>query len=295
MANSTAETIIGLARNLLRSESTSDVPVIQDAFMLAALSDGNMKYARAFRRGGGVGPIVFTRETGDDVAADTALAENVTPDTTDFDVDDASDQETTADGGGAVVIWDGDLPDIATHSGKTGNNLTGVSGIGFDHEDGDEVQKLYKLPSNFGFWREWDGSDGVKLNGLPLKFTDGPPRSGFFSMHDTGTDKYLWLPRDSSGEWSGRYDKASTAIDSLDDIVDVPPEHQFCLVWWLVAFGLAGRDGLGDKAIAAEQKGDAILYEALKDRNIGKFVRPRPIRPHNPMYGDPSLYRPSNG
>jgi len=271
MASPTAETIIGLARDVLREESGSDVPVIGESFMLTALSDGNLKWARAHNKGN---PLVFQRETGFDLFADTALAEAITTATTDFDVDSA----TNLDSSGVVIVWDENMPDFVSYTGKTSNNLTGVTGIGFAHEDGDIVQKIYALPSNFASFRESPThGDGVLLNGIPLKYMNGVPVAGYFSIYDDGTNKYLILPRGSTGSASVFYNKTSTTIDSTDDTVDVPEEFQFFLVWHLVAFAYMGREQDANKMLFAQNESNKLLQEALRNRNTGKKIRTRPL------------------
>lgn len=271
MASPTAESIIGLARDILREESGSDVPVVGDSFMLTALSDGNLKWARAHNKGN---PIVFQRETGFDLVADTALAENITTSTTDFDVDSGANLYDAA----SIIVWDDNMPDFVSYTGKSSNNLMGVTGIGFAHEDGDIVQKIYVLPSNFASFRESPTyGDGVLLNGIPLKYMNGVPVPGYFSLYDDGTNKYLVLPRGSTGSASVLYNKNSTTIDSTDDTVDVPDEYKFFLVWHLVSYAYIGREGDAGKMLFAQNESNKLLQEALRNRNTGKKIRTRPM------------------
>lgn len=289
MANPTAETIIGLARDLLRSESGSDVPVIQDAFMLKALSDANLEWLRSFKRGSGTRPTVFLRETGFDLVADTTLsADQATTDVT-ASLTSAADFDSS----GAYCVWDSNMPDVQFNTGKSTNTLTGVTNIGFAHESGDPVQKLYKLPSDFKAFRAAENyGDGVRVNGYPYGFMDGPPDDGYFSSYDDGTNKYLWLPRGLSGSASVLYEKTSTSISTLDDTVDVPEDYQFFLVWRLVQFALFGRGD--DDATFQRAKAEAtkVLREALAERNIGRAFRPATFGlPTSRRYLDATLYR----
>ena len=273
MANPTAETFIGLARNLLKEDSGSDVPVVQDSFMLTALSDGNMKWARAFR-GNGSAPIVFSRETGFDLVSETAI--NDSAGTTTATTTITVDSTTGYDSAGIAIIWDDDMPDIFAYTGKTATTFTGVTGLAFAHEDNDPIQPAYGLPSNFGYFRKSvEYGDGVQLEGVPLSYMGGFPNPGFFSLHDDGTTKYLILSRQATGSASVLYDKISTTIDSLDDTVDVPTEYQFFLAWHLVAFAYIGRENDYGRMIAAQNESNKILQEDLRDRNVGKKIRPR--------------------
>jgi len=272
MANPSASTVIGLARNLLKTESTSEAPVMADSFMLAALSDANLKWARAFRRDGSQ-PIVFQRETGVDLKPETAI--NAAAGTLIGATSITVDAQTFTDAAGVAVVWDNGIPDIFEYAAQTSTSFTGVSGLSFAHEDDDVIAPLYKLPSNFGSFRKAPNyGDGVYVGG-PLQFTGGPPLPGYFSIYDDGTSKYLWLSRQATGTASVWYDKASTVIDELTDTVDVPTEFQFFLVWHLVAFGLMGREQDINAMFAAQGASEKLLQEALEDRNIHKKIRTR--------------------
>lgn len=267
-----ASSVIGLARNLLRTESTSEAPVMSDSFMLSALSDANMEWARAFRRDGAE-PIVFQRETGFDLKTETAIndAAGTTTATTTITVD----AQTFPDSAGVAVVWDDNIPDLFSYTSQTSTTFAGVTGLAFAHEDNDPIAALYKLPTNFGSFRAApDYGDGVNAGG-PLRFMGGAPVSGYFSMYDDGTSKYLWLPRQMTGSASVWYDKVSTTIDELSDTVDVPTEAQFFLVWRLVAFGLMGREQSIGAMQVANAQADKILQEHLEDRNINKKIRTR--------------------
>jgi hypothetical protein len=288
-----ATDIISYARNLLRTGSDSDVPVIGDEFMLKALSDANMEWTRAFRRGGGTEPIVFQRESGIDLVADTTLSADLSTSDTSASLTSIA---TNAPATSYVIVWDDEMPDIIGYPSFTSNTLNGITAPTFAHESGDAVQFLYPLSSTFSSFKGTSlYGDGVRLNGVALRYMEGFPDPGYFSLFDDGTgispDKFLILPRNSTGSASILYHKASATIDSMDDTVDVPPEFDFFLIWRLVQFGHAGKGDDDAKYLRAKSEANRILQEALTDRNVGKFVRARPIRSHNPRYYDPSFYR----
>ena len=250
------------------------MPVVQNEFLLTAISDGNMKWAEAFQ-GSGVAPIVFQRETGFDLTADTALNGDITTASTSVIVDSSDDYDLTD---GALVLWDDNMPDIVYYTTNTVGTETfsGVTNIGFAHEDGDTVSKLYKLPTNFGKFREGPlYGDGVRLNGFPLHYVGGPPPPGYFSTVTDGTNTFLWLPKGVTGSASIFYDKASSTIDTTDDTVDVPPIHQFFLVWHALSFVYMGREDDANKMLFAQQESEKILNRALRNRNTGKKIRVR--------------------
>lgn len=285
MANPSASTIIGTARTLIRAESGTDIPALQDSFLFTVLTDIDFEVRRAFRVSGGNTPSAIARETGYTLITDTTLEEDITTAATDFDVTSASSFPTS----GALVIWDNDMFDIVYFTGKSSNNFTGVTGIGFSHEDNDGVQALYALPSNFAqFRRSEEYGDGVQLNGAPLRFMEGPPNPGYFSLVDDGTTKYLWLYRGASGDASVLYDKTSDAIDSSEDLISYGPEWIFFYAWRCIELGAFGR---GDYELMqlAKQKADEIKLSLLKDRNVGRLVRVRPLR----MFGSRTDYLPA--
>lgn len=283
---STAETILGHAWNLLRTDgSSTDIPALQEAFMLTLLSQANMEWVRAHRRGGGAQPLVFLRETGFDLIADTNLAEATTVDDTEFVTDDSDDFDASD---GALVVWDANMPDICQYTTNTvaTETFSGVTGLAFAHEDGDTVQALYKLPTTFSRFRPSDGyGDGVLLNGNPLRFMQGPPEAGYFSMYDDGTNKWLWLQRGATGSASVLFEKKSAIIDSTDDTVDVPEESEFFLVWRVVQIATVPKEGgvPSQLYLLAKTEANKILQDSLMDRNVGKIVRVRQFLPYRPQ------------
>lgn len=261
----TAETIIGHIRTLVREDSGSDLPVLQDAFLLAAISDGNLKWASHFQTDGAA-PIVFQRETGFDLVAETAI--NDSNGTTTASTSITVDAQVFPDSAGVAVVWDDSIPDVFSYTSQSSTLFSGVTGLSFAHEDDDAIAPLYKLPSNFGDFREAQGyGDGVRVNGVPLYYKEGAPLPGYFSMYDDGTSKYLWLPRQMTGTASVWYDKASTTIDSTDDTVDVPETYMFFLVWHAIAFCYTGREQDLNKMAFAQAQSEKILQKALQNRN----------------------------
>jgi len=276
-SNPTVDTIIGLCRDLVRAESDSDVPAIGDAFLIKGISDANLEWIRSFRKGGGNTPIVLTRDTGGTLVSDTAVndATDVAITDTSVIVDDSSDFESS----GAFAFWDDNMPDVSFYTtNDLATTFSGVTQIGFAHEDDDAVQALYALPSDFANFRNSEEyGDGIRLNGSPLRYMESPPNPGYFSLVDNGTTKFLWFFRGASGDYSVQYDRTATTLDSTDDTVDVPTEYQFFLAWRAIELALFGRGDNFDLVAYAKQKADMIKLESLKDRNIGRLVRVRQL------------------
>lgn len=268
--------IIENVRRLVRAESGTDVPVIQDDFLFEAIMDGQNKWSDAFQQGG-EDQVSSQRETGFDLVDDTTLdeASDISSSDTEFTVDDANDYDAST---GALIIWDDNMPDFVNYTTWTSGTKTfsGVTGIAFDHEDEDAVQKLYKLPTNFGSFREaanW--GDGVLVNGVPYEFINGIPPPGFFSLYDDATNKFLVLPRGLTGSASVLFNASYNTIDDTGDTVGVPDRWKFFLIWHCVAYCFAGREEDFNKMQAAQVKSEEVLGRALRNRNTGKKIRPR--------------------
>lgn len=275
MANPSASTIIGLARDLMKTEGGSDVPAVGDDFMILAIADIDKELLRAYRKGGGNTPVERGLEGGVTLVADTAVNNSSGVATTDVTI--TVDAQTFPDAAGAAAMWTNDMPDVYFYTSKSSTIFSGVTGIGFAHGDNDAVQALYALPSNFGqFRRSEEYGDGVQLNGSPLTYMEGPPTPGHFSKRSDGTTSYLWLPQGSSDVASYLFDKDSNTIDSTDDLVSLPDDWQFVYAWRCIELGVFGRGDVGLMALA-KQKGDALKLDLLKDRNIGRRVRVRPL------------------
>ena len=273
-----AETIIEKVRNLARADSGTDVPVLSDDFLFEAIMDGQTKWEDAFQIGG-ENPIADQLETGFDLVAETTLNETsgITDADTSITVDDANDYDSA---NGAVIIWDDNIPDFLSYTTWTSGTKTfsGVTGIAFDHEDEDRLAKLYKLPTNFGSFRESPlYGDGVRLNGVPMRYIDTVPPDGYFSLYDNGTNKFLVLPRGLTGSASVLFNKSSATIDSTDDTVSVPDRFKFFLIFHCLAYAYQGRENAVDKFQFAQAESEKILMRALQNRSTGKKIRTRPF------------------
>jgi hypothetical protein len=272
MPHSSVFTVINLARNLLREEAGSDIPVISDAVMIQAVADADREIFDTFHIGGGNTPVERGLESGNTLASDTAI--NDVNGVTSASVTITVDSTTGFDTSGSAAIWDQDMFDIFYYTGLTPTSFTGVTGLSFSHADDCAVQALYKMPSNFGnFRRSEQYGDGASLNGYPLTYMEGPPDFDHFSSRDDGTNKYLWLYRGASGKASYLFDKVGT-ITALSDLVSFDDQWLFFYAWRVVEFCLFGRGDYQTIQIA-KQKGDQAKLGNLKARNVGRRVRVR--------------------
>lgn len=276
MLNSPLSTLIPHAWKLLRTEGEgSDLEAMREDFIMTLFTQANMEYLEAMKDGG-TGPIALIREAGFTILANTAINEagGVATTDTEFTVDESADADATD---GAFVIWDSDMPDVGFYAANASDTLSGVSGLGFDHDDNDVLQWLYKLPANFGNFRAADGyGDGVQVNGRGYRFVEGTPGPGQFTSRTDGTNTFLWLPKGLSGKAAVNYEKSSATLDSLDDTVDAPPEDEFFLVWRVVDLALFPKK---ESELRAEAKIEwrKKLRAAVKRKNVSRQIRVRPI------------------
>lgn len=281
---STASTILSLAFNQLKAEQDgTDVPGMSTVDMLSVLNTVNQEWQRAFRRGSGEPLPAIRKETAYDLITPTALASDSAAGATSITLDDSSDLASS----GAFVIYDDNLTDIAEYTSNAANVLSGVTGLAFAHEDGDQLYPLYALPSDFESFRgDEESPSGVRMDGgTPLEYTSSPPTGFRFSLYDNGTTKYLWLPPGLTGTVSVLYNKDSTTIDDANDSIDIPPAYDWFAVWRLVAHGKRSRGDIVQKIQYAnghlvdedDHRADQILLEAQKERNIGKGPKVRPL------------------
>lgn len=295
MANSTAGTISGHILNILRTQGdTTDIPALQESFLLTLIGQANMEYRRAHRRGAGDSPDDSFRDGGFSLVSDTKIDESGGLATTDteFNVDDSSSYNAT---GGAIAIWKNNTPDIVFYTtNDLSKNFSGVTEIGYAKDDNNVVQKLYKLPSTFKSFTPADEyGDGVQVNNVPLRYRKGEPNLRYFTTRTDGTNTFLWVNRGLTGTINFLSEKTSTVIDDTSDRIDVPPEYEFFVVWRAIETATIPKEGseISNLYVVAVDKANKILKESLLDVNIGDFVRVRQFRRLDRRRYDPSLYQ----
>ena len=269
---STVNTIIGLASKIASIDpSTIGIPGVEETMLISVTDKANREYYNKFMLGGGEPRSDRTAETGGTLAASTTLNGAVTSASTTITLDSVTSYPTS----GAGAVWDNVSPDFIEYAGISTLTLTGVTGIGFNHESADAFSIGYVLPSNFESFRSAsDSPDGVEVNGVPYRFTTGVPSGNQFSVYDNGTNKFLFFSKDASGDWSMRYNKGATSLTVTGTTVDVPVEDEEFIVYRLVehianiVYGLGSAQGQ-----VARQMANKVMLDALKRRNVGKRLR----------------------
>jgi hypothetical protein len=279
---STAGTIITRIENKVGFDrSLIGIAGLEETELLCVIDRANREYLEAFGMAGGEFPKIKKREKGYSLVSTTNLAEDITTATTDFDVDDGDDLETS----GALILWDGDSPDFVEYTGKSGDNVTGVTGIDWSHDDDEQVQKLYALPPDFHSPRGSDDNpDGMWVENVPYRYISGIPRGNEYAIYETSTAKYLWFPISLTGNALLYYNAVGTTIDDTADIVDVPETWEDFLVYRGVEHV---QEVMGTDSSASREKANLKLRQALRARNYGKFVK---IGHRVPINADPEHF-----
>jgi len=268
----TSETVLDTATGILKIDRTGiGIAGLESTQLLRVLNKANADWIEAHNKGGGEPPEYMQAEGGGTLVSDTTLDGAVAVADTTIDLTDATDFNSS----GAFVVYDNEMPDVVFNTGKTSNQLTGVTGIGFPHSDKDRVVKLYALNTNFRSLRQQDGyRDGVRVEGSEYRFATGDPLGGQFTIVDNAGTKYIWFPRGSSGDYSIIYNKLSASIDDESVSIDIPdtePENQWFVIWKVVSYG---REVLGVEGIdLAESRASKILADQMKKRTSGKRVK----------------------
>jgi hypothetical protein len=272
------------------NRSSTDLPALQDSFVYSLIDMANREYLRAFRRGSGSEPLTSSADTGFSLVTDTTL--NAAVATTDVTIT-LTDTTNASSTGGCAVIWENSMtPDVIFYTGKSATQLTGVTGIGFAHSTSTPIQFLYKLPTDFATFRPAElYGDGVQLNGIPMRFREGPPYFGYFSMVDNGdAGRFLWLSRGSSGKCSVLYEKNATTITQSTDIPDCPVDFEWFLVWKAVQYICLPEGDSGELYMIATNEASRILKDALALKDIGKYARARQFPRLRRRQYDPALF-----
>lgn len=240
--------------------------------MLLNVTDkANREYYNKFIQGGGEPNSARTSETGGTIAASTTLNGAITTASTSIILDSVTGYATS----GAGAVWSDSMPDFVEYTAISTLTLTGVTGIGYSHDDADLFSVLYALPSNFESFRSsTESPDGVSVNGIPYRHTTAVPTDNQFYVYDNGTTKYLFFPLGTSGTYHVQYNKGATSISATSTSVDVPIGDEDFIVYRLVEHIFNVIYGAGSaQGQTAKQKADKIMLDALKRRNVGKRLK----------------------
>ena len=262
---STASALLTLAESKASIDSSSiGIAGLETTHLLTVIDKANREYYTKFLHGGGEAPV--GSESGGDLAADTTLNGAITSASVSIILDSVTDYPSSGSG----AVWTTE-PDFIAYTGISTLTLTGVTGINYDHADAAQFSILYALPADFESFRSaQDSPDGVKVNGIPYRFTTGVPVGNQFARHGD----YLLFSRGTTGHYSLTYNAGVTAITSTRTAVQVPLIDEDFIVFRLVEHMTDILYGMGStQSQVARQRANAVMLSALKRRNVGKRLR----------------------
>lgn len=243
---------------------------LESTMLLRIIDKANREYYNKFQIGGGEPKSDRTAETGGTIYAGTTLNGALTTASTSIILDSVTGYATS----GAGAVWDDSEPDFVEYTGISTLTLTGVTGIGYSHDDEDAFSVLYALPSNFESFRSTqDSPDGVKVDGIPYTFVTGIPEGDHFSIYDNGTTKYMFFPKGLTGKYSIKYNKGATSITATTTTIDVPVEDEDFVIYRVVEHVYRVLNVDPNKVMEAKQLANKCILDALKRRNVGKRLK----------------------
>lgn len=275
MANKTVEQIYAYAQDLLKFDGT-DVGLagLEEDRVINFVSDLDKQFAEEFYTRGIVLPTYLASHYGTDTVTGTTLSAATAAAASSFTIGTSTALATS----GAGVIYDNNQFDIFTHTANSSGTVSGVpaSGSGslaFAHDSGNAVERLYPLPSDFGRPRPGKGrGDGVLVNGIPYYEVPEFPVQTCFSIYDTGTTKYLWMPHSQSGQIMIFYDMSPDTLTTTADTISFPDPYHWYHVWGLVALF---RQIMDESYIPQREQSEMlkVVNQALMKRSAGKPIR----------------------
>jgi hypothetical protein len=231
---STAATILDQARSETRVGSSPVATALQDTAMLRALSDYNAEFVNYPQSVGMLGWSFLDDETIIETKVKTNLDgaissgdATMTLNSVDAWTDPA---DLTLEAG--FIRSANDIFDYFTFEDIDTLDLQAVDGVQEDHADDEEVHKIYKCPSDFGYpralFREsrsliyYHQNDALRQVPLYPYYTTKTLTSGTNGFSAT----FLVFPHDVSAlDWKLQYQKQATAISATATSVNAPDGH----------------------------------------------------------------------
>lgn len=224
-----ASDIISYVRSRCRLGSTPPNAIFQTTQMLVALNDINEWFNYWPIDHGSCAPWKYSRKEKLYLPknATTLSVAAVAGDTT-LTLTSGSDFDSpSSDAAGGYVTHSDWIHQFFTYESRSSNTLSGVSTIDIAIASGEDVHKIYTLPSDFGRPRI------CKVNGQEFKFSDSeasdlPSHGYFFTKYMVSTSGYdnfyLILPESVTAGTTAKmqYIKRPKIISAGTDKVDAP-------------------------------------------------------------------------
>lgn len=271
----TVQQIFDIAQDYIKIDSdTIGIPGLEEARTITWINDLHRRFFDEIYSRGVMLPRYMRKEYGFDAVTGTTLDGAITAASTKIDLTDASNFDSS----GAIVIREGNQFDIVFYTGKSSNQITGVTEIGYGHADDENVYKLYALPSNFGKLRpERNMGDGVMVQGVPYYESPNNPKTQEFTVIDDGNGShYLWLPDGATGDVQVLYDAAPTTLTATTDTIDIPPSFDYYIIWGLIGMWkeIQDEDYLSEReSIRMDKLVNSQLQTEMAGKNLRAGVR----------------------
>lgn len=220
---STGQDIVDEHRRIVADDGDTSIDAEQDDSLLYILNLLKREVINMPFAGLNIGPhfIQPTRRAWDFMEDDkpfsfiakTALAADITAGATTTTIDSGTGWDST---NGAFVTYDANgTYERLTFTTRSSGSITGMSAAGIDHDDGDDAEKLYALPADFGRPLK------LLVAGQEYTQTEDQPLTEQFSVWNG----FLWVPR-NLGVTSGtlKYAMKATDLVTLDSTMDTPKE-----------------------------------------------------------------------
>lgn len=285
MANKTAQDIYGYAEDILSFDGADiGIPGLEESRTIEWIADLDKQLFEEFYERGIMVPQEMSSHYGVDAVAGTYLdgnaSDTVAAAATSMLINDSDALATS----GAGVIYDNNQFDIFTHTGNSSGSVTGIPATGsgslnFAHEDGNAVERLYPLPSDFGRMRPSRRTgvasrdhDGVMIDGYGYREIPTMPSGYSFSLYKNSSGSwFLWIPQGTSGQIMNFYDLAPNTIDEVSDTISWATPYHWYHVWGLV--GLFRKVQDEDYDMAAERIEQLkVVNQAISKRSAGKPI-----------------------
>ncbi len=262
-----ASTVIDASLNETLGASGSNPTALQPAALLTQLDVINRTFVNApYKQEPSFGFEWMEKEGGYNFLtyAHTTLDGAITTSSTTIDLVDATN---FPDSGRIWIKTTNGSIDYIDYTGKSTNQLTGVTNIGIPHADSEKVEMLYALPSDYGkaislLINQRQLYDYVKTRTLPWSGTYTDRGAYLVFQEDIGPyDATLY------------YYKSPTAISTVGTSLDIPTDYQRYAIEMLKAY-IYRVDGQDERVkpsldLAQMALDDALSYATSTTTSLG--------------------------
>ncbi len=267
----TGGTVLTEVRARTRVGAMPKSTALQDTAMYRKLHDVNEQYVNEPYAHGVLGWKFLARETIIQTVASSALNGAISAgDTTVVLSSFSSFDQPSSDVAGFFIKNANGVLDFCTYEARTGNTCTVVEGVQIDHANGEEVHKIYRLPSDYGKPRAlFRSGDNVEYGYLDGEMRQAPPYGYYMVKTLYGTNyngDFLVFPLSVGAvDWKFYYVKKPNTITTLNDKIDAPNGtgrewviEKMCAHVWTIL-------GEYDLVSACEERAEVLMQKHLAE------------------------------